>query len=81
MTAHRCNLAGFQRAIAQKPAAVGKILSVIICVSRVVNDVVVAEIFFHEGDVDRLALEIDAKDISLLVEKCFDVQTFSVGGF
>ena len=45
------------------------------------NDIVIAQILFHESDVHWIAFEIDVKNISLLIEKSLDVHAFAIGGF
>lgn len=44
------------------------------------NDIVIAQVLFHEGDIHRTAFKIDLKDISSSVKKSRKVHTFAIGG-
>ncbi len=50
----------------------------IIAMTGVVDNVVVAQIFFNEGNVDRMTFEVDVKNFALLVKKILNLYTFTI---
>ena len=52
----------------------------VIGMTGVVDDVVVAEVFLDKGDIHRIALKVHVKDIPFLIEKVFDLDSLLVRG-